>query len=146
MSHGHIAVQLRPVGNCDNADTSETIPYIENGKKASVCLKQPVLADENDISDINVSKDQNGVLLLTVRFREKGAARLKKGTAEIVGQKLAFLLNGEIFSVATVQEIVSSDIALFGRFNEDELQQLVNSLKDQVRRKGAAPNTNRVGT
>ncbi len=61
-------------------------------------------------------------------------------------KQIALLINGEIFSVATVLEMISRDLALMGKFNEDELRQLVDSLKGQVRRKGVPPNPNRVGT
>ena len=142
----HTTLQVRSVGNCDDPDASEALPYAEQGKKDSVCLKQPVLADENDLSDINASKDANGRPLLSLTFKEKGAARLKKATAAMVGKRIVLLVNGQIFAVATLAEMISREVALVGRFSEDELQRLVNSLKSQILLNGQNRTKNRVGT
>jgi len=139
-------MQVRAVGECSEPETSEPIPYDTEAEHELVCLKPLVLVDENDVSDISVSHDAYGRPVLSVKFKGKGAARLRKATSAMVDERVALLINGEVFALATVREPISSDLALSGRFTEDELQSVVNSLKSQIRAKESVHGGRRVGT
>jgi preprotein translocase subunit SecD len=135
VSVSRLTVELRPVGKCEDPDTSEPMPSRTKDRTEQVCLKQSVLVDENDIADAGTMKDPLGRLELTLSFKDKGAARLRKSTLESVGESVAVVINGRIFAVAKVMTAVSEEIVLSGGQSDSEIQQLVDSLRAQIGRR-----------
>lgn len=143
----HVAVELRAIGDCSDPDTSEPLRYKQSDKDAEeqICLKASILVDENDIADAGAMKGIGKPELL-LRFNDKGAARLKKATLNMFGERLAFVVNGAIFAVATLRGSVSRDLVLTGGFEEGELQRLVDSIRAQTKTKKPTPGTSHVET
>jgi preprotein translocase subunit SecD len=136
----HVTVELRAIGDCSDPATSEPMPSETKGDTDLVCLKQSVIVDENDIADARATKDGLADPELTLKFNDKGAARLRKTTLALIGARVALMVNGKIFAVAVIKEALSEDLALTGGgLTEDELQRLVDQIKAQIIPKKTSP-------
>ena len=139
-----ITVQLRAIGNCEDAGTSEPMTYSERGKQETICLQSTVIIDENDIAHAEVKKDVGGSARLDLEFKEKGAQRLKKSTSELIGERIAFVINGKIISAARVYDTISKDLAL-QPLDQPEAQDLADEINKRVHQRSSTSSKSRVG-
>jgi preprotein translocase subunit SecD len=66
---------------------------------------------------------------LVIALRTEGAAKLEALTRAHIGKPLVMLVDGEIVSVATVEEVMSDGITIAGAIDEDEIRGILDSVR-----------------
>ena len=102
----HVTVELRAIGDCSDPATSEPMPSETKDGIEQICLKQTVIVDENDIADARTAKDGVEHTELTLDFNDKGAARMRKATLAMIGERVGLIVNGKVLAVAVIRAVL----------------------------------------
>jgi preprotein translocase subunit SecD len=102
--------------------------------KGFYVLKAATVVPGKDLKGAHRAQDQYGAPAVGFSFNSQGAAQFEKFTAANIGKLLSIVLDDRIESVATIQDVISGDGIIHGRFTVDEVDDIV-----LVLRSGALP-------
>ena len=80
-----------------------------------------------------IYKERFDAWMVSIKFSEEGAQKMRVLTKEIRNQPLAILLNGKVFSAPVVREQLSSRVMISG-LSEKEAKSLVESFQQRKRK------------
>ena len=102
--------------------------------KGFYVLKAATVVPGNNLKSARRAQDEYGAPAVGFSFNSQGAAQFEKFTAANIGKQLSIVLDDRIESVATIQDVISGDGIIHGRFTVDEVDDIV-----LVLRSGALP-------
>ena len=102
--------------------------------KAMYVLQSATVVPGKDVRNANRSTDQYGGPAVSFTLNNQGADKIERYSAANVGQRMAIVLDNRIESVATIEDVLSYDIQISGRFTPAEVDDLILTL-----RSGALP-------
>lgn len=102
--------------------------------KGFYVLKAATVVPGKDLKSARRAQDEYGAPAVGFSFNSQGAAQFERFTAANIGKPLSIVLDDRIESVATIQDVISGDGIIKGRFTVDEVDDLV-----LVLRSGALP-------
>lgn len=102
--------------------------------KGFYVLKAATVVPGKDLKGARRAQDEYGAPAVGFSFNSQGAAQFERFTAANIGKPLSIVLDERIESVATIQDVISADGIIKGRFTMDEVDDLV-----LVLRSGALP-------
>ena len=110
-----------------------TIDYdLNNGMQDLVLEETPSITKE-DILDVK-KEFENGYPYISVTLNEEGTKKFHLLTQENVGKPIAIVIDKHIVVSPTVQApITGGKIQITGRFSEEEIDQMINKLKDSIK-------------
>jgi len=97
-------------------------------------LKSAAVVTGKDLKSSRRSQDNYGAPAVGFSFKSGGADSFEKFTAANIGKRLSIVLDERIESVATIEDVISYDGIIRGRFTVDEVDDIV-----LVLRSGALP-------
>ena len=89
----------------------------------------PALATGESIASAQVGTDQSGRFVVQFKTTAAGAGTFSTFTRANVNRLMAIVLDGQIKSVATINEPLSSDVQISGNFTSEEASNLTLVLK-----------------
>lgn len=102
--------------------------------KAFYVLKKASVVTGKDLKNARRSQDNYGAPAVGFSLNSQGAGKFEKFTAANIGKRLSIVLDGRIESVASINDAISYDGIIQGRFTVQEVDDLV-----LVLRSGALP-------
>jgi preprotein translocase subunit SecD len=102
--------------------------------KGFYVLKTATVVPGKDLKSARRAQDSYGAPAVGFSFNSQGAAQFEKFTAANIGKLLSIVLDDRIESVANIQDVISGDGIIHGRFTVDEVDDIV-----LVLRSGALP-------
>lgn len=93
-------------------------------------VKDAAVVSGRDIKAAEHSKDSFGAPSVTFHLNSIGARKFKSYTSKNIGQKLAIVLDEQVISAPTVNDVISESAVISGRFTleeADELAWILNS-------------------
>jgi preprotein translocase subunit SecD len=102
--------------------------------KGFYVLKAATVVPGKDLKSARRAQDQYGAPAVGFSFNSQGSTQFEKFTAANIGKLLSIVLDDRIESVATIQDVISGDGIIHGRFTVDEVDDIV-----LVLRSGALP-------
>jgi len=102
--------------------------------KGFYVLKAATVVPGKDLKSARRAQDEYGAPAVGFSFNSQGATQFEKFTAANIGKQLSIVLDNRIESVATIQDVISGDGIIHGRFTVDEVDDIV-----LVLRSGALP-------
>jgi preprotein translocase subunit SecD len=103
-------------------------------EKGFYVLKAATVVPGKDLKSARRAQDQYGAPAVGFSFNSQGSDIFEKFTAANIGKQLSIVLDDRIESVATIQDVISGDGIIHGRFTIDEVDDIV-----LVLRSGALP-------
>ena len=109
-----------------------TIDYdLDNGIQDLTLEETPSITKE-DILDVK-KEFENGYPYISVTLNEEGTKKFHLLTQENIGKPIAIVIDKHIVVSPTVQApIPGGKIQISGRFSEEEIDQMINKLKDKA--------------
>ena len=92
-------------------------------------IGRPLLTMD-DFTDANVSLTE-GQTVLNVSMSTESAKRVQSFTANHVGTRIAFLVNGRVINTPKILDPITGKGFLIGPFSRDEAQKLANSINQR---------------
>jgi len=102
--------------------------------KGYYVLKAATVVPGKNLKAARRAQDEYGAPAVGFSFNSQGAAQFARFTAANIGKPLSIVLDDRVESVATIQDVISADGIIKGRFSQDEVDDLV-----LVLRSGALP-------
>jgi preprotein translocase subunit SecD len=102
--------------------------------KGFYVLKKASVVTGKDLKNARRSQDNYGAPAVGFSLNSQGAGKFEKFTAANIGKRLSIVLDGRIESVASINDAISYDGIIQGRFTVQEVDDLV-----LVLRSGALP-------
>jgi len=102
--------------------------------KGFYVLKAATVVPGKDLKSARRAQDEYGAPAVGFSFNSQGSVQFEKFTAANIGKQLSIVLDDRIESVATIQDVISGDGIIHGRFTIDEVDDIV-----LVLRSGALP-------
>ena len=102
--------------------------------KGYYVLRSAAAVTGRDLKSARRSQDEYGAPAVGFSFNSQGAGKFERFTAANIGKLLSIVLDERVESVATIQDVISYDGIIHGRFTVDEVDDLV-----LVLRSGALP-------
>ncbi len=99
------------------------------GEKSFYVLKAAAAVTGKDLKNARRAQDDYGAPAVGFSFASQGASKFEKFTAANIGKRLSIVLDKRIESVATIQDVISYDGIIHGRFTNQEVDDLVLVLK-----------------
>jgi SecD/SecF fusion protein len=84
------------------------------------------------VARARASQGQTGGFQVNLEMTTAGARVLEEVTRQMVGQPLAIVLDGRLYSAPTVQAVLSSRAQITGRFSQREAIELANVLQNPL--------------
>jgi preprotein translocase subunit SecD len=84
------------------------------------------------VDRVSVVKDERGEPQIIARFNQRGGELFGALTKANLGNRLAIIVNGRVVSAPKIMSEIHDQVAITGRFSTQEVQNLVNTLKDAV--------------
>ncbi len=93
-------------------------------------LLGPVLLSGKDLINAEVAPDSLGRMSVSLEFNSEGARLFENATAQLIGKRLAIVLDNVVISAPVVQDRIAGGRAqITGRFTADEAARLAIMLK-----------------
>jgi hypothetical protein len=94
----------------------------------------PQSAGDGDwgLDRMSVVKDERGEPQISARFNQRGGELFGALTKANLGSKLAIIVGGRVVSAPKIMSEIHDQVTITGRFSTQEMQDLVNTLKDAV--------------
>ena len=135
------AFEVRLVLDSASPDSEQltcTHPGTAPGQKVDEKLhvqKKPLL-DRSSLKSAAVQRNAiTSAAEIAITFTERGAKRFAKVTRDHVGQRLAIVIDGKVYSAPKVMtEIPGGKAVISGSFTEEEAAQLAARLNGQARK------------
>ena len=102
--------------------------------KGFYVLKAAAVVPGKDLKSASRAQDEYGAPAVGFSFNSQGAGQFERFTAANIGKQLSIVLDDRIESVATIQDVISDDGIIHGRFTVEEVDDIV-----LVLRSGALP-------
>ena len=121
-----ITLSVHLLAECGTADASPSFTH----KAESVCVREPALFDEKDVTNATVEpvgQDYQLVLVLT----EPAGSRVGAASKQNLHQKLALLVDGQVLAMPVIQDSFSRVVAFAGA-SEETLRDLARRLTAQI--------------
>ncbi len=106
-------------------------------------VKVDSLITTSDLERVMKTQDQWGQPAIALTYTDEAAGRMKRYTAQNIGKKLALLLDHKIVLAATIQDVISRDAVIAGRFTSEEMDQIVSQLRSTILRQHRQENPHR---
>ncbi len=97
--------------------------------KGVYVLSQAAAVTGRDLKGARRAQDQYGAPAVGFSFNNQGATKFERFTAANIGKRLSIVLDNRIESVATIQDVISSDGIIHGRFTVEEVDDIVLVLR-----------------
>jgi preprotein translocase subunit SecD len=104
--------------------------HISSPEGELISLTEIPLLTINDFSDANVSLTE-GQIVLNVSMSPESAKRVQAFTANHVGARIAFLVNGRVINTPRILDPITGNGFLIGPFGRDEAQMLASSINQK---------------
>jgi preprotein translocase subunit SecD len=113
------------------SDELQVLPThpVRMGEKSFYVLKAAAAVGGRDLKNARRAQDEYGAPAVGFSFGSQGAAKFEKFTAANIGKRLSIVRDKKIQSVATIQDIISSDGIIHGRFTQQAVDDMVLVLK-----------------
>jgi preprotein translocase subunit SecD len=95
-----------------------------------IYLTEKPLLTIDDFIDANVSLTE-GQIVLNVSMSSESAKRVQAFTANHVGTRIAFLVNGRVINTPKIRDPITGKGFLIGPFSRDEAQKLAYSINQK---------------
>ena len=105
-------------------------------QKETLHVLKTVLIDQTAVESAKVTKDkQFGDPQIEIRFTKDGKQRVAEVTRARVGKRLAFVIDGQLYSAPKVyEEITSGTARIGGSFSEQEAEELAGRITDSLKK------------
>jgi preprotein translocase subunit SecD len=113
--------------------------HVSSPEGQLISLTDKPLLTIDDFTDANVSLTQ-GQTVLNVTMSAASAQRVQTFTANHVGTRMAFLVNGRVINMPRILDPITGKGFLIGPFRRDEAQKLADSINHRER--GCGPQRN----
>lgn len=104
-----------------DADSSGWKKMDLRGSSKPIFVSDDVALNGSHIEKVAFCKDKNGDPSVGLALTEDGAKAMEAATSENLGKRLAIVLNGKVVSAPVIQNAISKDAQITGRFDRDEL-------------------------
>jgi len=110
---------------------------IEDHKSGQV-YEQPMFvkilpeADGSIVQDAFATQDQTGSFLISLTMTNDGADIFRAVTEKMVGEPLAIVLDGKLYSAPTIRDVLSKQASISGSFSQREAIDLANVLNNPL--------------
>lgn len=105
----------------DDNDTAGWQKMEVRGSDKSVFVSNEVSLNGGHIEKVSFYKDLNGNPSVGLSLTDDGAKAMEETTSKNLKRKLAIVLNGKVVSALTIQETISKEVQITGRFDKDDL-------------------------
>ncbi len=124
---------FRPATNCSSALSSS--PMVRRSSKQVIVKKKPENGLAGDIVENAMAVRGNlGEPQIDFRLNSEGAKRFGEVTRNNVGQRLAIVLDGELYSAPVIQSAIETGNGqITGHFTVEQAQELANVLQNPLR-------------
>jgi len=93
------------------------------------------LITTEDLREVQRGRDRQGKPAIAIRFKPEAAQRLKRYTAENMGQKMAFILGNAVVTAPRIAGVMSEHVLVAGNFTDKEVADIVMRLKLSIKKK-----------
>jgi hypothetical protein len=97
--------------------------------KGCFVVKQAAVISTRDLERVWRARLARGELGIGFRLKPGAAGRLAKYTAANKGKKVAIILGHRVMTAPTIQDVISNEGIISGRFTGEELDQIIIQLK-----------------
>jgi preprotein translocase subunit SecD len=108
----------------------------QGGQPAVYLVKREAVITGRDLKTARVGVDENNQPDVQFSLNPAGADKFKRATGQNIGRRLAIILDGRVESAPTIQNQISGDGRITGRYSTQEADELA-----KVLRAGALPAT-----
>jgi preprotein translocase subunit SecD len=108
---------------------------IGNERKEVVNVQKKVLLDQTALKSVGVVTDGLGHSQIQITFTDEGRKRFAEITHEKLGQRLAIVINSQLYSAPTVRsEIVGGTAEISGSFSKEEANALAAKIIEAIKK------------
>ncbi len=97
--------------------------------KGFYVMKLASVVTGKDLKRAHRTQDEYGAPSVGFSFNNQGAEKFERFTAASIGKRLAIILDDRAESVATIQDVISTDGIIHGKFTVQEVDDIVLVLK-----------------
>ncbi len=134
-SSGPPMFQIRAVLDAPSAE-SEPMSVVSKERKEVVTVEKAVLFDQTALKSAKVHLDRFGHPRIEITFSEKGRQRFADITRQNRGQRLAIIIDGQLYCAPRIMaEIPGGKAEISGSFSEQEAKDLAAKISDAVAKK-----------
>ena len=127
------AFQIRLVLDAPSND-SEPMTTVSKEKKEVLNVQKTVLLDQTDLKSVAVLTDSSGQTRIGITFSDEGRKRFAEITRENIGQRLAIIIDGQLYSAPTIRtEIPEGKAEISGNFSREEANVLAAKIIRAIR-------------
>jgi preprotein translocase subunit SecD len=116
-----------------NGKLPDDLQIVKNGasmkEKGYYVLRAAAAVIGRDLRSAKRAQDQYGAPAVGFSFNNQGASKFERFTAANIGKRLSIVLDDRVVSVATIQDVISSDGIIHGRFTIEEVDDIVLVLR-----------------
>ena len=124
--------QLRQVLDAPSSD-SEPMSIVSKEKKETINVHKTVLLDQTALKSARVQKDALGHPQIQITFSDEGRKRFAEITREKIGQRLAIIIDGQLYCAPTIRsEIPGGKAEISGSFTKEEAKVLAAKIIQSV--------------
>ncbi len=109
---------------------TDSIRHISSPNGELISLTEKPLLTIDDFTDANVSVTE-GQIVLNVSMSNESARRVHEFTADHVGTRIAFLVNGRVINMPKILDPITGKGFLIGPFSRDEARKLADSINQK---------------
>ena len=98
-----------------------------------VFVQKTALIDQNDVKFAEVSSNSPSFApRISIHFTHKGAEHMAKVTQDNIGKRLAFVIDGKLYSAPKIETQIRSVAEIAGSFNLQEAKELVTKINKSL--------------
>lgn len=106
--------------------SAETLSLVNEADGKMFVLQSPPIVTEKDVVSATLESDPEAGNSLYVKLSRAGGQLMAAATA-VRGKQLAVVIEGQIFSVATIHTTVREDLQLTGEFTPEDIERWFTS-------------------
>lgn len=125
------AFQIRAVADRPSADSEEMVLVDTTGGEQTLHVLKEILMDQAGVKSAKFVRGQFGIPQIEIQFTDEGRKRFAEVTRGSMGRRLAFILDGRLYSAPKVLAEISDGTAIIqGRFSEQEANRSVSRMTE----------------
>jgi preprotein translocase subunit SecD len=94
----------------------------------SLCIGPEVIADSSNVQSVSVSYATKDIPAITIMLDTQGAAKMKTATERRIRQRLALIVDGELFAAPFINSELTDIFYLVLNVSDEELERMAPTL------------------
>ena len=127
-----VKVEFRQADEQSRDGWIESHMTVNEPVRKAIFVANQAVVETGDIARASVLSDEDGNPCVTFEMTSRGAAKLRLATQDMIGQKLAIMVDNQVVSTPIVRDVLEQHIQVTGAFTFDEAQTIVDSVNGRA--------------